>query len=248
MKKQRVLLRRSKGKKKKKSRRPLKIMMRLVVIGLALTILPVAAMRWVPPPTSAFMVQDFVKARLSGRENYTIRYRWTGRRAISPHAALAVMAGEDQKFPDHWGFDPQSIADAWLERQRGERIRGASTISQQVAKNLFLWPGQSFVRKGIEAYFTVLIEAIWPKRRILEVYLNIAQFGRGVFGVAAAGEVFFEKAPDRLTRYQAALLAAALPNPRRLRVERPSPHMRSRAGWILNQMNRLDLKRVGWNA
>ena len=150
------------------------------------------------------------------------------------------MAAEDQKFPVHWGFDPHSIAEAWEERRKGERIRGASTITQQVAKNLFLWPGKSFVRKGIEAYFTVLIETIWPKRRILEVYLNIAEFGRGVFGIAAASETFYKKTPDRLTRTQSALLAAALPNPRRLRIDRPSPYMRARAGWILNQMNQLN--------
>jgi len=229
-----------KRKKKKTTLRPLTVFKRLVVIGLAVTILPVVVLRWVPPLTSAFMLQKSLQARLNGLKDYKTRYRWTGWRNISPYAAQAVMAAEDQKFPVHWGFDPESIADAWKERQKGERIRGASTISQQVAKNLFLWPGKSFVRKGIEAYFTVLIETIWPKRRILEVYLNIAEFGRGVFGIAAASETFYKKPPARLTRTQSALLAAALPNPRQLRVDRPSAYMRERAEWILKQMNQIN--------
>ena len=225
---------------KRKRRRPLRILKRLVVIGLAATVLPVVVLRWMPPPTTAFMLQKTVQARWNGSKDYTTRYRWTDWRTVSPHASQAVIAAEDQKFPVHWGFDPHSIVEAWEERQKGERIRGASTITQQVAKNLFLWPGKSFVRKGIEAYFTVLIETIWPKRRILEVYLNIAEFGRGVFGIAAASEAFYKKTPDRLTRTQSALLAAALPNPRQLRIDRPSPYMRARAGWILNQMNQLN--------
>ena len=233
--------RKRKKKIKKKPLRLLTVLKRLVVIGLIATILPVAILRWVPPPTTAFMLQKSVQARLNGLTDYKTRYRWTGWRNISPYAAQAVVAAEDQKFPVHWGFDPESIADALEERLKGERIRGASTITQQVAKNLFLWPGKSFVRKGIEAYFTVLIETIWPKRRILEVYLNIAEFGRGVFGIAAASETFYKKSPDRLTRSQAALLAAALPNPRQLRIDRPSPYMRARAGWILKQMNQLNL-------
>jgi len=227
-------------KRKKKTRRPLTLLKRLVVIGLAATVLPVVVLRWVPPPTTAFMLQKSIQARLKGLKDYKTRYRWTDWDNISPHAAQAVMAAEDQKFPVHWGFDPHSIAEAWEERRKGERIRGASTITQQVAKNLFLWPGKSFVRKGIEAYFTVLIETIWTKRRILEVYLNIAEFGRGVFGIAAASETFYKKTPDRLTRTQSALLAAALPNPRRLRIDHPSPYMRARAGWILKQMNQLN--------
>ncbi|MDZ7582727.1 MAG: monofunctional biosynthetic peptidoglycan transglycosylase [Deltaproteobacteria bacterium] len=227
-------------KRKKETLRPLTVLKRLVVIGLAATILPVIVLRWVPPPTTAFMLQKSVQARWNGLPDYKTRYRWTGWRHISPYAAQAVIAAEDQKFPVHWGFDPQSIAKAWEERQNGERIRGASTITQQTAKNLFLWPGKSFVRKGIEAYFTVLIESIWPKRRILEVYLNIVEFGPGVFGIAAASETFFKKTPDRLIRSQAALLAAALPNPRHLRVDRPSPYLRARAGWVMKQMHRLD--------
>jgi len=149
---------------------------------------------------------------------------------ISSHAPIAVVAAEDQKFPVHWGFDRESIEEAWIERANGIRVRGASTISQQVAntisqqvaKNLFLWPGRSLLRKGVEAYFTALIELLWPKRRIIEVYLNIAEFGNGVFGIAAAGKTFFKKPPIRLTRWECALLAAVLPSPKRFSAAKPS--------------------------
>src|SRR5690606_31924442 len=122
------------------------------------------------------------------------------------------------------------------DRERGRRVRGASTISQQVAKNLFLWPGQSWFRKGLEAYFTLLIETLWPKQRILEVYLNVAEFGKGIFGCDAASEVFFRKSAAQLNAYDAALLAAVLPNPKRLRANSPSNYVRSRQQWIVSQM------------
>jgi monofunctional biosynthetic peptidoglycan transglycosylase len=154
---------------------------------------------------------------------------------ISPHAAVAVLASEDQRFPQHAGFDLESIADAVEERSRGGRLRGASTISQQVAKNLFLWPGRSWLRKGLEAWLTVWIEALWPKPRILEVYLNVAQFGPCTFGVGAASRRFFGKEPAHLTLAEASLLAAVLPNPVRRRVEAPSPGVRRRAAWIARQ-------------
>lgn len=172
------------------------------------------------------------------RERFTrsIQHRWVDWPQISPHVKVAVIASEDQKFPEHRGFDLESINDALEERERGRRVRGASTISQQVVKNLFLWPGQSWVRKGLEAYFTVLIETLWPKRRILEVYLNVAEFGTGVFGVGAASEVYFGKRAAQLSAPDAALLAAVLPNPKRLRVAAPSRYVRSRQEWILGQM------------
>lgn len=152
---------------------------------------------------------------------------------------IAVVASEDQKFPAHWGFDFAQIGDALDDREHGRRIRGASTISQQVAKNLFLWPGQSWVRKGIEAYLTVLIEALWPKRRILEVYLNIAEFGHGIYGVEAASRTYFRKSAAQLNTYDAALLAAVLPNPARLKAAAPSFYVRSRQSAIVSQMQRL---------
>jgi monofunctional biosynthetic peptidoglycan transglycosylase len=149
---------------------------------------------------------------------------------------LAVVAAEDQKFPHHWGFDFESIADAVQEKGARGRPRGASTISQQVARNLFLWPGRSYLRKGLEAYFTVLLELLWPKRRILEVYLNVAEFGDGIYGIAAAAQAFFGKRPADLGRAEAALLAAVLPNPRRLHARNPSAYVRERALWIEEQM------------
>ena len=165
-----------------------------------------------------------------------VHYDWVGWERISPHVAMAVLASEDQRFPHHTGFDLESIADAMQERSRGGRLRGASTISQQVAKNLFLWPGRSFLRKGLEAWFAGLLELTWPKRRILEVYLNVAEFGDGVFGVEAASERFFGKPAARLSPEEAARLAAVLPSPRRLRADHPSPWVLARAAWIQEQV------------
>jgi len=155
--------------------------------------------------------------------------------AISPLLVLAVVSSEDRHFFRHRGFDLEEIQAALRDALHGQRLRGASTISQQVAKNLFLWNGRSFVRKGLEAYFTVLIETMWPKRRILEVYLNIAEFGDGIYGAAAASEHFFRSTPAQLDAHESALLAAVLPNPRRLRVDRPTPYVQRRVEWIEHQ-------------
>jgi monofunctional biosynthetic peptidoglycan transglycosylase len=212
-----------------------------ILIGLViLTVTPVVALRWVDPPTSAFMLQHKLHSLWNPRSSGRIMYRWEKWRRISPHAPLAVVAAEDQKFPYHWGFDRESIAEAWDQRRKGERFRGASTITQQVAKNLFLWNGKSFVRKGFEAYFAVMIELLWSKRRILEIYLNIAEFGEGVYGIGAASRKYFYKTPRRLRRYECALLATVLPNPKRMRLDRPSDYMVRRAASILDEMNRLD--------
>jgi monofunctional biosynthetic peptidoglycan transglycosylase len=170
---------------------------------------------------------------------YKQDYRWTPWTRISPSAAIAVIAAEDQNFPTHHGFDFESIQKAMDAHEKGKRLRGASTISQQVAKNMFLWSGRSFVRKGLEAYFTVLIELTWSKRRILEVYLNIAELGDGVFGVEAASRRYFKKSAASLSNEEAALLAAVLPNPIRLKVNRPSAYIRERQSWIISQMSQL---------
>lgn len=196
-------------------------------------------LRWLRPLTSAFMLEARIDAALAGASGYRTDFRWVSLEQISPHAAIAVIASEDQQFPYHAGFDFNSIREAVRDSERGRRLRGASTISQQVAKNLFLWPGRSFVRKGLEAYFTVLIEALWPKERILEMYLNLAQFGPGVFGVEAATERFYHEPAARLDSAQAALLAAVLPNPLRLHVDRPSRYVLERREWILGQMRDL---------
>lgn len=198
----------------------------------------VLALRWLDPPTTAFMLRERVALAQSERPT-KIAHRWVEWQEISRHAKVAVIAAEDQRFPDHFGFDLDSINEALVDMERGRRVRGASTISQQVAKNLFLWPGQSWVRKGLEAYFTALIELLWPKQRILEVYLNVAEFGRGIFGIGAASETFFGKPAARLTAPEAALLAAVLPSPKRMRVIAPSPYVRSRQDWILSQMRAL---------
>ena len=159
--------------------------------------------------------------------------------SLAPWLPLAVIASEDQKFLEHWGFDLDSIEQAWESYRQGGRLRGASTISQQTAKNLFLWPEQNMIRKGLEAGLTALIELLWPKRRIIEVYLNIAEFGRGIYGVDAASQHFFGIPPRSMTAQQAALLAAVLPNPKHYRVESPTSYIRERVDWIRRQMRQL---------
>jgi monofunctional biosynthetic peptidoglycan transglycosylase len=211
--------------------------------GLALfvfaSVAAVLVLRFVDPWTSAFMIESRIAAAARGERGYRTDYRWVDYENISPNLKIAVVASEDQKFPRHAGFDLDEIADALEDSANGGPMRGASTISQQVAKNLFLWPGRSFMRKGIEAYFTVLLEALWPKRRILEVYLNVAEFGPGVFGVGAASKRYFGEHPSRLSREQAARLAAVLPAPRNLRADRPSAYVRSRTARIAQEMAKL---------
>ena len=203
------------------------------VLGIGLSAGVTGLFRWVPPPASAVMLLRALS------EDGHYEYQWTPLAEIAPGAALAVVAAEDQKFPHHQGFDFTAIEDAMNHNLKGGRVRGASTISQQVAKNLFLWEGRTWLRKGLEAWFTLLIEAMWPKRRILEVYLNIAEMGNRVYGVQAASERFFGIPPADLTDQQAALLAAVLPNPRRFRSDAPSYYVRQRQRWILRQMQQL---------
>jgi monofunctional glycosyltransferase len=220
-------------------RRALRLFGWALALFVVLSVGSVLAFRWIDPPTSAFMIRERMIAPDAGARSYAIRYRWVDWSHTSAHVKVAVIAAEDQHFPAHYGFDLRSINEALADRQRGRRVRGASTISQQVAKNLFLWPGQTWLRKGLEAYFTVLIETLWPKQRILEVYLNVAEFGRGVFGVGAASDVYFHKPAARLSPYDAALLAAVLPSPKRMRVNAPSNYVRARQQWILGQMRGL---------
>jgi monofunctional biosynthetic peptidoglycan transglycosylase len=207
-----------------------------VLGALAAVVLLVLLLRWINPPASAFMIAARWQALMDGVPDYRQRYRWVDLEDISPQMAMAVIAAEDQQFPFHAGFDFKSIREAVRHNAGSHRVRGASTISQQVAKNLFLWSGRNYLRKGLEAGLTVLIEWLWPKERILETYLNIAQFGRGTYGVEAAAQRYFRKSARRLRRADAALLAAVLPNPVRMRVEAPSAYVRSRQAWILGQM------------
>jgi len=210
-----------------------------VLVATTLLLLTVLALRWVNPPASAFMIEASLTALRAGEHDYATHYQWVDLEQISPQAALAVIASEDQQFPFHAGFDFKSIREAVRHNARSRHVRGASTISQQVAKNLFLWPGGGFFRKGLEAGLTLLIEWCWPKERILEVYLNIVEFGRGTYGVQAAAQRYFHENARRLDRADSALLAAVLPNPRRLRVEAPSAYVWARSEWIAEQMAEL---------
>lgn len=211
----------------------------VVSVGLLFvaTCIVVLGLRWIDPPTTAFMLQD-----TSGRK--PLLHQWAHWADISDAAPLAVVSAEDQLFADHYGFDVKSIKDSIDDHSDGAPLRGASTISQQVSKNLFLWSGRNFFRKGLEAYFTVLIEALWSKQRILEVYLNVAEFGPGVYGVQAASETYFGKPPASLTDIEAALMAAVLPSPKRLHIDNPSDYVLERRRWILSQMQRL--RREQW--
>jgi monofunctional biosynthetic peptidoglycan transglycosylase len=201
-----------------------------------LSVLAVLLLRVWHPLTSAFML----RARLERTEPHAapvqLRYAWVDYARISAQAPLAVMASEDQQFPFHHGFDMKSIREAEKNNEEGGRLRGASTITQQLAKNLFLWPGRSYVRKACEAWFTLLLEALLPKQRILEIYLNVVQFGPEVFGVEAAAHEFFHSSAARLTASEAALLAAVLPNPERLHAAAPSRYVSERRDFILGQM------------
>lgn len=196
---------------------------------LLLSLLLVVPLRWLDPPGSSLML-------LRGGER---DFRWQPLQAIAPELALAVVAGEDQKFPEHHGFDMQAIQQVFRDWQSGATPRGASTISQQVSKNLYLWPGRSVLRKGLEAWFTLLIESFWPKQRILEIYLNIAEWGDGVYGAEAASRRYFARPAVQISREQAALLAAVLPNPLRYQVAAPSRYVHGRQRWILRQMRQL---------
>jgi len=205
----------------------------------ALSWLFVLILRFVPPATSAFMIERRLAALTQGERGFSLKYQWIPFSKVSSDLPIALIAAEDQKFPLHHGFDLQAIADALDEAEEGERLRGASTISQQTAKNLFLWNGRSFVRKGLEAYFTALLELTWPKRRILEVYLNIAEFGDGVYGAQAAAQEYFRKPASQLNAHDAAVLASVLPNPKKLHADRPSAYVLRHADWVERQVHQL---------
>ena len=216
-----------------------RVLLAIMLLLVLLSVGSVAVFRWVNPPYSAFMAEEQIAAWASRDSSYAFRHSWVDLNRISPNLPLAVVASEDQKFPEHWGFDVESIEKAYALNQHSHRVRGASTISQQVAKNLFLWSGRSYFRKGLEAYFTLLIEGCWPKRRILEIYLNIAEFGYGTYGAEVAAQRFFHKSAARLSRSDAAVLAAVLPNPVRLSAAAPSRYVQQRRDWILGQMQAL---------
>ena len=215
----------------------LKVLLKIIIILFVGSIISVLLLAILPPVTTSFIIID----KWTNNDKYEVHYQWVEWEDISPYVPLAAICAEDQKFLDHYGFDLESIEEAWDDRQQGRRFRGASTISQQVAKNLYLWPGKSFFRKGLEVYFTLLIELFWSKKRILEMYVNVAQFGRGIYGVQAAGQKYFKKDASKIAYYQAAIMGAVLPNPIRFKINRPSKYVNERTQWILLQMDQL-----GW--
>ncbi len=213
-------------------------LIRFIIFFFASSIGAVILFKFVPIPFTFTMLSRKIEAIAVG-ENSKIYYDWTPYDKISKEAPLAVVAAEDQLFPEHYGFDFKSMNTAFNRNLKGKKIRGASTISQQVAKNVFLWQTRSYIRKAIEVYFTVLIELIWGKQRILEVYLNVAETGDMTFGVEEASKRYFGKSALNLSREQAARIASVLPNPRKWSIAKPGPYVVRRTGQIARQMRAL---------
>ena len=227
------------------AKRPRRLRWRRWLIALPLlfllaTVVQVLVLRFVDPPLSAFMVARQMEAWGEGDWQFRIAYDWRDLDEISRQLPVALVAAEDQNFSEHFGFDLKAIQKARKNNARGRKVRGGSTISQQTAKNLFLWQGSSrpsrWVRKGVEAWYTLLLEALWPKRRIMEVYVNIAEFGDGVYGAQAAARTYFRKDAARLGPAEAARMAAVLPSPRRYSITRPGPYVQRRSRAIQRQM------------
>lgn len=218
-------------------RRWLKWLAMFAAAGIIASVFVVLPLRWFDPVTTTFMLQD-------DRPRDALLHEWVPWEDIGIAPVLAVVAAEDQNFADHHGLDIDSILGSIEDRKKRGQLRGASTISQQTTKNLFLWPGRNFLRKGLEAYLTLVVEVCLSKQRILEIYLNVAEFGPGIYGIGAASRHFFNKPSSQLSDSEAALLAAVLPSPSRLRADRPSAYVRERQIWILAQLQRL--RRESW--
>jgi monofunctional biosynthetic peptidoglycan transglycosylase len=212
-----------------------KSMLWFFILSIGLTIL----YRFVPIPITPLMVIRLGEQAADEKKEMRLYKDWVPMSQISKNAPQAVYGAEDQKFLDHYGFDLEAMEKAWNGNKKGKQIKGASTITQQTVKNVFLWPARSYVRKALEAYFTVLVELIWPKERIMEVYLNVIEMGEGIYGIEAAAQTYYNKPAARLNRSQSAMIAAVLPNPRRWTPARPTPYIVRRQGWILRQMNNL---------
>ena len=203
------------------------------------SVLQVLVLRFVDPPFSMVMAADQAGRWIHGPDRSLVAYDWVDHGQMAACLPISLVAAEDQQFPFHRGFDLDAIAKARRHNERGGKVRGASTISQQVAKNLFLWQGRSWLRKGLEAWYTALIELFWPKQRIIEIYANIAEFGPGVYGAQAASRRFFGRDAARLSAGQCARLAAVLPSPRRYNAATPGPYVQRRAAWIQRQVRQL---------
>ncbi|HNQ13781.1 MAG TPA: monofunctional biosynthetic peptidoglycan transglycosylase [Bacteroidia bacterium] len=195
--------------------------------------------RFVNPPVSPLMIIRMIEQKSDGKEMKLV-HDWRSIDQISSSMILAVITAEDQNFEDHYGFDLKAIEKAMQHNKRGKRIKGASTISQQTAKNVFLWPSRSWIRKGLEVYFTFLIEIFWSKERIMEVYLNIIEMGPGIYGIEAASNYYFKKPAIKLSNQQAATIAAILPNPIRWSASKPSPYIIKKRNWIVRHMRYID--------
>jgi len=206
---------------------------RILLILFIAQFVYIILLKWIDPPVTLTQLGSWITG-------HGLKRDYVSRKEISPNARLAVIASEDQLFPDHNGFDFKSIEKAMKHNQKSKSLRGASTISQQVAKNVFLWQGRSWIRKGLEVYFTFMIELVWGKKRILQVYINVAEMGEGVFGIEAAAQKYFNKPALNLSRQEAAMIAACLPNPVKYKVKPASSYVLYRSGWIMRQMNNLD--------
>jgi len=213
-------------------KRSWKFLKRLFIILFILQLLYLLLLKWVDPPITMTQLGSL----FSG---YGLKRDYVDYKEMSPYAKLAVIASEDQLFPDHNGFDFKSIEKAMKHNRKSKSLHGASTLSQQVAKNVFLWQGRSWIRKGMEVYFTFMIELLWSKKRILEMYLNTSEMGKGIFGIQSAAKNYFGKNAKQLTRSEAACIAAALPNPKVYSVKPMSRYVSGRCGWIMHQMNNL---------
>ncbi|HPM89970.1 MAG TPA: monofunctional biosynthetic peptidoglycan transglycosylase [Tenuifilaceae bacterium] len=235
------------GKNRQKSQR-YQSFRRLVLYAIATffitTVISVIAFSFINPNLTMLMVAKRVQPLNDGGSN-RINHKWVSIDKISPQLVLAVCAAEDNKFMEHNGFDWESIQKAKEHNKKGKRLRGASTITQQTVKNVFLWPRRSWVRKGFEAYFTFLVEVFWSKERIMEVYLNVAELGRGIYGVESASECYYGKPASKISTYEAAMLATVLPNPAKRNPAKPSSYMYRYQRTILRNMynlGRIDLK------
>jgi len=191
--------------------------------------------RWVPVPATPLMLKRCVEQKIE-RKSMKLTKDWVSLDEISPHLQLAVVCSEDQNFLLHYGFDFKALKKAMMNNDKGKKLRGGSTISQQTAKNVFLWDGRNYVRKAFEAYFTLLIETLWSKERIMEIYLNVIEFGDGIYGAEAAAQHYFKKSAAKLTREEAAILSSLLPNPRSYGKNISGKYIQGRKIWTLQQM------------
>jgi len=206
------------------------------VAFIILSIVSVIVFRWVPIPITPLMLVRCIEQKSDGKD-MTLKHDWVPLAEISPKLQLAVVCSEDQNYLKHFGFDWGAMEKAMKENEEGKRFRGGSTITQQTAKNVFLWHGRSYLRKAFEAWFTLLIEVFWSKERIMEVYLNSIEMGNGVYGAEAASQFWFKKSAKKLTKDEAASIAAILPNPLRLKAKPATAYVNKRKGWIMQQMN-----------